>query len=118
MLVSVFWLVLGMFTMVAFEGTTYCCSIFPTNTRLYTLSLHLLLDADCLTCGAVLFDCDFWLVSRTEWDYIDAFYFCLITLTTVGLGDFVPETGPGIKFAYFYCMVSGTDLPGTRNGMA
>ena len=44
-LVSVFWLVLGMFIMVAFEGATYCCSIFPTDTCLYTLSLRLLLDA-------------------------------------------------------------------------
>jgi hypothetical protein len=41
-----------------------------------------------------------------DWTYIDAFYFSVITLTTVGLGDFVPSTGPGIKFAYLYCMVS------------
>ena len=41
-----------------------------------------------------------------DWNYIDAFYFSVITLTTVGLGDFVPSTGPGIKFAYLYCMVS------------
>ena len=54
-LVSVFWLVLGMFIMVAFQGATYCCSIFATNTLLYTLSLRLLLDADWLACGAVLF---------------------------------------------------------------
>ena len=29
----------------------------------------------------------------------------MITLTTVGLGDFVPATNAGIKFGFFYCMV-------------
>jgi hypothetical protein len=39
------------------------------------------------------------------WTYLDSFYFSVMTLTTVGLGDFVPASRQGIVFAFFYCMV-------------
>jgi hypothetical protein len=37
-----------------------------------------------LTLGAVLFS--IW----EKWSFLDSFYFCFITLTTIGFGDFVP----------------------------
>ena len=37
--------------------------------------------------GAVLFS-----VWEPEWDYLIGSYFCFITLTTIGFGDFVPGT--------------------------
>ena len=35
----------------------------------------------------------------------DAFYFSVITLTTIGLGDFVPSSAAGVYFNIFYCVL-------------
>jgi len=36
--------------------------------------------------------------------WVDAFYFCVITLTTIGYGDIVPHTDPGKIFTIFYVL--------------
>ncbi|QIN85264.1 two pore domain potassium channel family protein [Rubrobacter tropicus] len=36
------------------------------------------------------------------WSLLDSFYFSSITLTTVGYGDFAPETAAGKLFTVFY----------------
>jgi len=40
-----------------------------------------------------------------EWSWIDSLYFSVITLTTVGYGDFSPSTDAGKLFTIFYIFV-------------
>lgn len=36
------------------------------------------------------------------WGYLDSLYFSIITLTTIGYGDFSPQTDGGKMFTIFY----------------
>ena len=45
-----------------------------------------------LTLGAVIFQ--MW-SGQDEWSFLEGFYFCFITLSTIGLGDYVPGAGIG-----------------------
>jgi FtsH-binding integral membrane protein len=52
-----------------------------------------------LIVGAVFFH------HAEHWKWLDAFYFCTITLTTVGYGDLVPTTDAAKLFDMFYVLV-------------
>ncbi len=39
------------------------------------------------------------------WRWLDSLYFSVVTLTTVGLGDFAPQTDLGKVFTIFYIIV-------------
>jgi len=39
------------------------------------------------------------------WSYVDALYFSIITLTTIGYGDFSPQTTEGKLFTIFYIIL-------------
>ncbi len=40
-----------------------------------------------------------------RWKWLDAFYFSVVTLATVGYGDFVPKTNAGKLFTIFYILI-------------
>ena len=47
-----------------------------------------------------------WFYARVEgWRPLDALYFTITTLTTVGYGDFYPRTDAGKLFTVFYIVV-------------
>jgi len=37
-----------------------------------------------------------------KWSWVDSYYFCVVTLATIGYGDFVPKTIPGKIFTTIY----------------
>jgi len=39
------------------------------------------------------------------WNWVDSFYFSIITLTTIGFGDFAPQTTGGKIFTMFYVLI-------------
>lgn len=40
-----------------------------------------------------------------KWNWLDSTYFTVITLATVGYGDYAPKTAPGKVFTIFYVFI-------------
>jgi hypothetical protein len=53
-----------------------------------------------------------------KWSVVDAFYFSVTTLTTVGLGDLVPTTMLGKLFTVLYIFVGVGLIAGFINSLA
>jgi len=58
-----------------------------------------------LVAGLVLLVGVMFYVSVEQWSLVDAVYFCVVTLGTVGYGDITPTTDAGKLFTVFYIIV-------------
>ncbi|KAK4475118.1 hypothetical protein MN116_002206 [Schistosoma mekongi] len=59
------------------------CKLHNMISQTHLMIVSFTIGSIVLTIGAIVF-------SRYEdWDYLDSFYYCFITLTTIGFGDFV-----------------------------
>ena len=54
-------------------------------------------------CVAYIFGCSFLGLVLGDWTYFESFYFTIVTFTTVGLGDIVPE----VNYTDGYAKVGG-----------
>ncbi|XP_062996319.1 potassium channel subfamily K member 6 [Elgaria multicarinata webbii] len=63
---------------------------------------HLLLLALVVLAAFFLVPAAIFSTLEESWSYLDAFYFCFISLCTIGLGDYVPGEQPGQRLRPLY----------------
>ncbi|XP_059483070.1 potassium channel subfamily K member 6-like isoform X2 [Neocloeon triangulifer] len=64
--------------------------------------LHVTLIGSFVLILAMLIPAAIFASMEPEWDYLDAFYYCFISLTTIGLGDYIPGDAPNQQYRPLY----------------
>ncbi|CAH0553386.1 unnamed protein product [Brassicogethes aeneus] len=70
----------------------------PFNIRL----LHLFIIVSLMVGLFLLIPATIFAAIEPEWDFLDSFYYCFISLTTIGLGDYIPGDSPDQPYRPFY----------------
>nr|XP_014282018.1 potassium channel subfamily K member 6-like isoform X1 [Halyomorpha halys] len=70
----------------------------PFNIRV----LHLMAVGSILVIFCIMIPASIFAAIEPEWDFLDSLYYCFISLTTVGLGDYIPGDFPNQPYRPFY----------------
>ncbi|KAL0275454.1 UNVERIFIED_CONTAM: hypothetical protein PYX00_003292 [Menopon gallinae] len=70
----------------------------PFNIRL----LHLVLVGSILLTFFLFIPAAVFAYIEPDWDYLDSMYYCFISLTTIGLGDYIPGDSPNQPYRPIY----------------
>lgn len=64
--------------------------------------LHLTLVGSVLGSTFLLIPAAIFAYLEPEWDYLDSIYYCFVSLTTIGLGDYIPGDSPDQPYRPLY----------------
>lgn len=70
----------------------------PFNIRI----LHLALVVTVLACLFLAVPAAIFAAIEPDWDFLDSLYYCFISLTTIGLGDYIPGDAPDQPYRPLY----------------
>ncbi|KAL6255808.1 hypothetical protein P5V15_013051 [Pogonomyrmex californicus] len=83
-----------------FRAKLSCIPTNPTGRRSLGACAAIVLLFLYLACGAGMF-----MLWEDDWDFFDGFYFCFVTMTTIGFGDLVPKKPKYTLLCTLYILV-------------
>ncbi|KAB5555616.1 hypothetical protein PHYPO_G00036210 [Pangasianodon hypophthalmus] len=111
----IFYSVVGIpFTLLFLTAVVQRVMVFSTRRpvafvqRRWGLSKSLVTGVHAFVLAIIMVSCFFLIpavifsVMEEDWNFLESFYFCFISLSTIGLGDYVPGEGYNQKFRQLY----------------
>lgn len=72
--------------------------------------IHLIIMVSILSLVFLIIPAGIFSYIEPEWDYLDSFYYCFISLTTIGLGDYIPGESGNQPYGSLYKILTAVFL--------